>query len=118
MLCFVGEPPKGYVVCHNDGNPFNNSLGNLRYDTHLENTIDQFRHGTCGLKGLSSLNTILKIRKDYDSGEFTRPELMKKYNMNKSSIREITSRITYSWLDDKGKIRDSETAIYYNTMLE
>lgn len=117
MKVFVGDSPQNYVVCHNDGNPYNNQISNLRYDTLLENTIDQFRHGTCGLKGLQTLDTILKIREDFDSKKLSRPELMKKYNMSKSSIREITNRITYDWLDDEGKIRKSETAIYYKNSI-
>ena len=31
--------------CHNDGNPLNNRLENLRWDTHLENCRDTIRHG-------------------------------------------------------------------------
>lgn len=31
--------------CHNDGNPVNNRLDNLRWDTHQENQRDALRHG-------------------------------------------------------------------------
>jgi Pyruvate/2-oxoacid:ferredoxin oxidoreductase delta subunit len=33
-------------VCHKDGNPVNNRLGNLRYDTPAGNSQDAMKHGT------------------------------------------------------------------------
>ena len=44
--CFVGEIPVGYQVCHEDGCPGNNTLGNLRCDTPQGNQRDRLRHGT------------------------------------------------------------------------
>lgn len=46
MLAFVGEPPEGMEVCHNDGNPLNNHLSNLRYDSHRSNMGQVVEHGT------------------------------------------------------------------------
>ncbi len=46
MLAFVGEKPKGLVCCHNDGNPKNNCIDNLRYDTEVGNQADRYLHGT------------------------------------------------------------------------
>lgn len=45
-LAFHGLRPDGMEVCHNDGNPANNRLENLRYDTTGENAYDRVRHGT------------------------------------------------------------------------
>ena len=45
-LAFLGEPEPGMHVCHNDGNPLNNRLGNLRYDTPKANAQDSITHGT------------------------------------------------------------------------
>ena len=45
MLTFVGPCPEGMEVCHNDGNPANNRLENLRYDTHSSNAYDSVTHG-------------------------------------------------------------------------
>jgi hypothetical protein len=45
---FVGQRPAGLVACHNDGNPLNNHLANLRWDTQSENLRDAVRHGTHG----------------------------------------------------------------------
>ena len=46
LLAFVGEPPSGHQACHNDGNPNNNYLSNLRWDSCRNNQLDRKRHGT------------------------------------------------------------------------
>ncbi len=45
LMTFVGPCPKGMEACHNDGNPLNNRLENLRWDTHSANMQDCIRHG-------------------------------------------------------------------------
>lgn len=49
---FIGPRPKGMKACHNNGNPIDNRLENLRWDTRRNNTLDSLRHGThpCGEK--------------------------------------------------------------------
>lgn len=46
LEAFVGPCPVGLECCHHDGNPRNNTLGNLRWDTHAGNMEDAKRHGT------------------------------------------------------------------------
>lgn len=46
LEAFVGKCPQGMECCHNDGNPLNNRLENLRWDSHHENMLDAVRHGT------------------------------------------------------------------------
>ena len=43
---FVGPCPEGMEACHNDGNPENNHLSNLRWDSRQGNQADKKRHGT------------------------------------------------------------------------
>lgn len=45
LLAFVGARPQGADICHGDGNPLNNQLCNLRYDTRAENIADCKAHG-------------------------------------------------------------------------
>lgn len=45
-LTYLGPPPLGQHVCHNDGNKLNCHAGNLRYDTPAGNVADQITHGT------------------------------------------------------------------------
>lgn len=42
---FIGPCPSGMEVCHNDGDPNNNKVSNLRWDTHFENIQDAVRQG-------------------------------------------------------------------------
>ena len=46
LEAFVGPRPAGCVCCHNDGNPTNNAVSNLRWDTYEANEHDKIRHGT------------------------------------------------------------------------
>lgn len=45
LLAFVGPAPDGTECCHNDGDPANNVLSNLRWDTHQSNMVDKVIHG-------------------------------------------------------------------------
>lgn len=45
MAAFVGPRPVGMETCHNNGDPDDNRLANLRYDTISENRLDIVRHG-------------------------------------------------------------------------
>lgn len=45
LLAYVGPCPDGLEVCHNDGDPANDGLENLRYDTHLANCGDRADEG-------------------------------------------------------------------------
>lgn len=46
LLAFVSPRPKGYYGCHYDGNPTNNHIENLRWDTPKANYADSVRHET------------------------------------------------------------------------
>jgi len=48
---FVGPCPDGLQVSHKDGNPQNNSLSNLIYETAKANTARQKAHGTAKVGG-------------------------------------------------------------------
>lgn len=46
LEAFVGPRPEGMEACHNDGDPMNNNVLNLRWDTKSANAQDRVRHGT------------------------------------------------------------------------
>jgi hypothetical protein len=52
LEAFVGPCPSGMECCHNDGNPRNNRVRNLRWGTDTDNAADQREHGVraCGRK--------------------------------------------------------------------
>ncbi len=45
LEAFVGPCPWNMECCHEDGNPANNALTNIRWDTSQANTADCRRHG-------------------------------------------------------------------------
>ncbi len=46
LLAFVGPCPEGMEACHNNGDPLDNRVENLRWDTRSNNTLDKVAHGT------------------------------------------------------------------------
>ncbi len=46
LEAFVGPRPQGMECCHNNGDPFDNRLENLRWDTPRNNQLDRIKHGT------------------------------------------------------------------------
>lgn len=46
LEAFVGPRPDGYTCCHNDGDPFNNHVDNLRWGSRSKNEYDKVFHGT------------------------------------------------------------------------
>lgn len=45
LTAFVGPRPEGMECCHQDGDPSNNILSNLRWDTPSSNNYDTVKHG-------------------------------------------------------------------------
>lgn len=46
LTAFVGPRPEGAYGCHNNGDPTDNRVENLRWDTPSGNRIDRVLHGT------------------------------------------------------------------------
>lgn len=92
MQSFVGPRPEGWDICHNDGNPKNNLLSNLRYDTTAGNMADKILHGTtnrgerCASSKLKEKD-ILEIRSLI--GKIPQRELALKYGVCDSTITKI-----------------------------
>ena len=61
LLAFVGPCPEGMEVCHNDSDPTNNRLDNLRYDTRSGNKIDSVKILRCPSQRLGPAQ-LLRIR--------------------------------------------------------
>ncbi len=95
-LTFLGPRPDGRVVAHNDGNPMNNRLSNLRYATQRENYQDSVRHGTAyiGTRNWKSKLTeplVLAIRAA--CGE--QASIAKKYGIAQCTVSQIKARLRW-----------------------
>jgi predicted XRE-type DNA-binding protein len=86
LLTFVGECPEGMEGCHNDGDPTNNRLDNLRWDTKKSNLKDCITHGN--YKGFSKANTPKNTRLTLDQVEEIRKLLAEK-TLNQRQIAQM-----------------------------
>lgn len=101
MTAFVGPCPEGMQVAHNNGDRTDNRLENLRYATPLENSGDKFEHGTV-LRGEQfsfakmTEQTVLEIRRLYETGEFSQQSLADKFGINQTNVSQIVRRKTWT----------------------
>ena len=100
LEAFVSLRPEGKEGLHNDGNPYNNHISNLRWGTHSENMQDSIKHGTfyfVGQKGSKHPHAILneskvmKIKKLFLDKSITRKQIADKYGVCASTIDYIKS---------------------------
>jgi len=103
LITFVGECPEGMEGCHWDGDPSNNRLSNLRWDTRAGNMKDCVRHGTLvipNLKGESIGNSKIKnaqipeIHAAYAGGKTSR-QIAEDFGVDKGTILEILNGRTF-----------------------
>lgn len=85
MLAFAGPCPDGMEVCHNDSNPRNNNLDNLRYDTPQNNNQDR-----CPLTN----EQVVNVRERRARGE-TIALLATEHGISKESMRNLCSGKTF-----------------------
>ena len=97
LLALVGPPPPGTECCHGDGDPTNNRIGNLRWDTSSANRLDSVRHGThprlYGERNPSSKisdDDAETLRNEYAAGA-TQQALGTKYGLSQSHVSRIVS---------------------------
>lgn len=96
---FRGPCPEGLEGCHNDGDPFNNSLSNLRWDTQKSNMTDRDKHGRTarGIRsGMAKLDEakVIKIRKLYNEGA-SQSSIGSLYGLHQSTISDVILKQTW-----------------------
>lgn len=96
LKTFVGPCPKKMECRHIDGNPENNSLKNLEWNTRSINQRDRVLHGTSNRgsrNGQSKLteSDILKIKEMARKGILQR-EIAKIFNVSRQTISDITTK--------------------------
>lgn len=104
LTAFVEECPDDMEGCHNDGNPSNNNLNNLRWDTHKSNHLDRIQHNTNnrGQKNGSAKLTesdVVAIRQMYASNKYLMKEIAGIYGMSNGGIRSIIRGFVWKHVD-------------------
>lgn len=108
VICaFVGpQPTPRHEVAHWDGNPRNNSVGNLRWATSAENMADKIRHGRTNRGGNHgsakvTANDVLEMRRMWTEQRCTQKDLAARYGLDASSVCRIVRRQQcWLWLDE------------------
>lgn len=106
---FLGQIPEGMWVCHNDGNPANNSAENLRYDTAKNNEADKKKHGTRKPeKSHLAVLTELQVRAIRElRASFPQSDLAKIFGVSQPTISRVLSgscwsnRVTHGGNNDR-----------------
>ncbi len=102
MTLFVGERPEGMEVCHQNGDPTDARLVNLRWDTHSGNTEDARRHGTMYMGSRHHLarlteDGVREIRRRFAAGESCK-KLAHDNGVSRTTIERIVKRIMWRHL--------------------
>lgn len=99
LEAFCG-PKEGMYACHNNGNPADNRLENLRWDTPSGNQADKVIHGTDsrGDKGSKKLTSddVRAIRLSSEKQQV----LADKYGVTQVMISRIKLRTVWRHLDN------------------
>lgn len=107
LITFVGRCPTGMECCHWDGDPSNNLLSNLRWDTHVNNEKDKLRHGTdhttINARGENHCRSklteedVIEIRRAYKKGKhgYGLRQLARIYGMTTEGIRSVVNGTTW-----------------------
>lgn len=107
LEAFAGPRPEGSQAAHNDGNPVNNHLNNLRWASPVENASDKKLHGT-HLKGETvpfarlTDKEVIEIRLAYriwGPRNSNRLELAAQYNVDCMTISNIVWGKSWKHLD-------------------
>lgn len=93
LLTFVGPCPPGMWCRHLDGNPRNNALENLQWNTVSENLRDRKRHGwdNSGENNAAAKLTnaqVLELRQARSAGSRLK-DLAKKYGISFQSVSRV-----------------------------
>ena len=98
LAAFVCPRPKGKECCHYpDKTPDNNRLENLRWDTHSENALDTARYQ--GNRRKHNKETVRKIRKMFETGEYTRAEIARHFDITWTNADAIITGKSWNWLE-------------------
>jgi hypothetical protein len=101
LEAFVGPRPLGMESCHDDDDPENNALSNLRWDTSLGNKQDAQRNGRTarGERIAQSTLTEAQVRKIKSAAGKSERELAREFGVTRGAIQGVKRGTTWAWLE-------------------
>jgi hypothetical protein len=99
LEAFCGLRPDAYEACHNDGNPLNCKLENLRWDTKSNNHKDKKKHGTWQVgEKANNVKLTNKIVLDIRNRKLTESQAVKEYGLSLTNAKRIVNYKTWPHL--------------------
>lgn len=105
LEAFIGDRPEGLMACHNDDDPSNNALSNLRWDTQKANIQDSIRsgkhkcvnqNGTSNSSSKLTVDQVAEIRAHCE-GPTPQKEIAIMYDVAQSTVSNIKSGVTHAY---------------------
>lgn len=118
LMVYVGKPPNPKSVCrHLDGNKLNNSLENLCWGTHQENSDDKLKHGTMPMAEKHQMAKLTNSDVvEIFLSEKTIKSLAIEYSVSMQTIQGIRRSDTWASITDDliapKRVRDNKTSKY------
>lgn len=96
LTSFLGPCPVGMQCCHGDGDPANNRLGNLRWDTPRNNCRDR---GNAGVAKLTE-EQVREIRRIYRGGGTSMGKIAREFFICQPTVSRIVNRQVWNHVVD------------------
>lgn len=100
---FLGDPEDGSEVCHGDGDPQNNRVENLRWDSRSGNMLDKLAHDT---HNRGERHNMVKLReidvreiRDLYAGGALQRDIAEKFGVTQQAVSRIIRRKIWGWMD-------------------
>jgi len=108
-VTFLGPPPEGHEVAHNNGDRTDARLANLRWATPKENHGDKVRHGTLlrgeGIVGaVLTESDVLSMRREYSTGGISIKSIAESRGFASSTVRYAVAGLTWGHLSPSESI--------------
>ncbi len=94
-LAFMGPTSEGMEILHNNGNPKDNKLSNLRFGTRTDNILDVYRQGKRWRK--VGIDEVKEIRTRLNKGE-RGVDISRDMEISQQIISKIKTGRTFWWL--------------------
>jgi hypothetical protein len=106
LEAFVGpRPSEIHEGCHNDGNPENCHVDNLRWDTPKGNAADRVRHGTSMRGKPAVIKLTPELVREIRTSGLTDAYWMKRLGMTRTSIHSARTGKTWPEVETPPDIR-------------
>ena len=95
LTTFIGQCPKDMEGCHSNGNKRNNSIYNLRWDTHSNNCKDRLFVGEKNPNAKLTWVQVRSIRQLYNTMNIPMKKLANQFGVSETTISLIINNKTW-----------------------